>query len=432
MIKATRVGHTIVCFINNKMYQKTFLDEKELISNYELILNTSDEDPEEVANLKAIFEVPKTSEELKKEKEAKDLQDSIEERKDLIQWMEDIKNLGDEHFEVKGISLYMKGISISVPEFLAKEFAKRRENEEDLKSLINFWRLLALNPDPRCREDLYKFLINNHMVVTPSGYFLAYRNANVKKSSENRELEEFINAQIIKIKGWKKSPNKYSVLELIEDAENKNAEKYLIKENTLISKWFSKGNEHYRTIGNLQEMYDKIDTNSLNKTIYTDAHSGSTTIIIGQPVSIDRSECDADPDRTCSKGLHLGSTNFMSKGYFGSVGLICLCNPMHVVAVPYTDGQKLRTSEYLPIGIAEYDGEGKIIPIESDTFEYDYAEHTEEQIEKMLAKTRFESLKEHQILPLEITKEALKNILEGVTASIEDMKKVINNRVNKV
>jgi len=431
MIKATRVGHTIVCFINNKMYQKTFLDEKELISNYELILNTSDEDPEEIANLKAIFEIPKTSEELEIEKKVEEINRNAEERKDLLQWMEDIKNLGDEHFEVKGISLYMKGIPISVPEFLAKEFAKRRENEEDLKSLINFWRLLALNPDPRCREDLYKFLINNHMVVTPSGYFLAYRNANVKKASNNRILEEFVAAQIIKIKGWKKSPKNYIIFQHLDSNELE------CKAFQIIDKWFDSENikrSDYKELGNLQDLSDEFNENihELGQTIYTDAHSGSTTIIIGQPVTIDRNECDADPDRTCSRGLHLGSTNFMSRNYFGSVGLVCLCNPMHVVAVPYTDGQKLRTSEYLPIGIAEYEKQGKIIPIESATFEYDYATHTEEQLTDMLSKARFESLKEHKILPLEITQKQLDEILKGFSESVDDMREIINNRVNKV
>jgi len=429
MIKSTRVGQTVICFVNGKMYQKTFNTDAELLQVYELALNTDEDNQNELDKLIALFEPGKTQEEVRQEEEFEQMKKDREASKELLEWMEDIKNLGDEHFEVKGISLYMKGINISIPEFLAREFAQRRENEEDLQSLINFWRLLALNPDPRCREDLYKFLINNHMVVTPSGYFLAYRNANVKRNSQSNELYEFVNAQWAKVKGWKKSPKSYVVLEKVEGE----GDNYLIKSDGLLSKWFDRGNKNYDTIGNLEDMYQKFQNDDESgKTVYTDAHSGSTTIIIGQPVSIPRSECDADPDVTCSRGLHLGSTNFMSKNYFGSVGLVCLCNPMHVVAVPYSGGQKLRTTEYLPIGIAEYNEEGRIIPIESETFEYDYAEHTEEQLEEMINSARFESLKEHKILPLEIKLEDLRMIADDFSVSMDEMKKVVQSRTVKV
>lgn len=428
MIKATRVGYTIVCFINAKMYQKTFNSDSEVLAVYEQALNTDSADEDEVNSLVSLFEAPKTAEEREIELEYERLKEEQESRKELLEWMDEIKSLGDPDFEVRGVSLYMKGIGISIPEFLAREFAERRDCVEDRQSLINFWRLLSLNPDPRCREDLYKFLINNKMVVTPSGYFLAYRNANVKHDSNSRDLFEFVNKEWAKIKGWKKSPKNYSVLEKVEGE----GPLYMVKSDGLLTKWFSKGNENYDSIGNLEDMYDDFKNSDYDKVVYTDAHSGSTTIIIGQPVSIPRSECDADPDRTCSRGLHLGSTNFMSVGYFGQVGLICLCNPMNVVAVPYTDGQKLRTSEYLPIGIAEYDEEGSIVPVESATFEYDYAEHTEEQLECLLSEARFESLKEHKILPLEMTFEDFRGIVDDFSVEMEEMKKVIDSRIVKV
>lgn len=43
--------------------------------------------------------------------------------------------------------------------------------------------------------------------------------------------------------------------------------------------------------------------------------------------------------------------------------MVCLCNPAKVVSVPYQDDYgKLRTCEYLPIALAEYDDNGKVIP----------------------------------------------------------------------
>ena len=107
---------------------------------------------------------------------------------------------------------------------------------------------------------------------------------------------------------------------------------------------------------------------------------------------------------------------------------------MHVVAVPYSGGQKLRTSEYLPIGIAEYNDSGSIIPVETATFEYDYAEHTQEQLDELVEESayNFESLKEHQILPKEIDLESFKKVVGLLAVSLEEMNTVIQNRIHNV
>lgn len=431
MIKATRINNTVICVIEEKLFQKSFETQEEIMSVYEQALNTDERDPEEIESLKKIFNPGLSPEEAKIEKENKRIKEEneaeikeAEKSKELFEWMEDIKNLGDEHFRVEGLKLYMKGIDITIPEFLAREFAERRANDEDLKSLQNFWRLCALNPDPRCREDLYKFLINNNMVVTPSGYFLAYRNADVKQIG-NQELNEFVGRMYAKIKNWKKAPRNYDVYEdQFEEYHNIEIKKY---------DSFELKNEdlHLTLVGNLQKLYDRI-ADGEEGTIYTDNWTGTTEIKVGTPVQQDRKECDANPDQTCSRGLHLGNVNFMSKGSFGQVGLICLCNPMNVVAVPYSGGQKLRTCEYLPIGIAEYNDEtGKIIPIETATFEYEYAEHTEEELLKMLQTASFESLKEHEIVPKELRLQNFKSIVSDFVELTKEINEQVKSRVIK-
>jgi hypothetical protein len=415
MIRTMRVGMTVVCSIREKLYKKTFNSDDEMIALYEQALNTDENDPDDLAALILAMTPPKTDDEIK-------LEAAVEEEKeqlDLIAWMESLKDLNDPHFEVVGTKLYMKGINITIPEFLAAEFARRRNDEEDVTALMNFWRRCALNPDPRCREDLYKFLINTKMTVTPSGYFVAYRNANIK-SEGDRALNEFVATQYAKIKAHKKGPRNFDVY-IDEDDD------YLIihtsKEDI---------DEELCFVGNLQKLYEDLGDGSENQTVYTDAHSRTTTIIIGKPVKIDRSDCDANPDRTCSKGLHLGSTNFMTRGYFGSVGLICLCDPMDVVAVPYSDGQKLRTSEYLPIAVAEYGDDDRIIPVDTATFEYDYAKYDQEELEEMLKNTNLESLKEHDIIPKEISLIALRLAISGLRESLDEMTQVVKERNQNV
>lgn len=68
--------------------------------------------------------------------------------------------------------------------------------------------------------------------------------------------------------------------------------------------------------------------------IYTDAHSGTTKISIGHRVSIPRNKCDSNPNELCSKGLHLGGSKWLEENYYGNTGLVCICNPCDVVAVP--------------------------------------------------------------------------------------------------
>jgi hypothetical protein len=73
MIKATRVGNTLICVIGQKMYQKTVDSDTELMAIYEQALNTDENDSAEMQCLLAFFAPPKTSEEIRVEKEIKEL-----------------------------------------------------------------------------------------------------------------------------------------------------------------------------------------------------------------------------------------------------------------------------------------------------------------------------------------------------------------------
>lgn len=108
--------------------------------------------------------------------------------------------------------------------------------------------------------------------------------------------------------------------------------------------------------------------------VWTDAHSHTTTIKIGEVVTMPRKKCDSDSDVTCSRGLHLGARTWLKQNYYGSQGLVCLCNPADVVAVPKLDHYgKLRTCAYLPIEKAQFDKEGDVIPFEAkDGFDCGY------------------------------------------------------------
>ncbi|TXG83883.1 MAG: hypothetical protein E6R13_03535 [Spirochaetes bacterium] len=415
MIKSKRVGNTVICVIGDKLYQKNFNSNEELIDVYEKLMNVSESNEEELNSIKKIFAPELTQQEEELENKKKQLEKEIENQKSLIDWLKEIEQNGDEHFELEGTKLYMKGIKITVPEFLATEFVRRRENKEDFQSLINFWRLLALNNDPRCRENLFTFLSKHDLTITNTGYFVAYRNVDIFEEG-NKELNDFVAEQWLKIKTWKKKPSNYVV------CKNEGGYKVYL-EHQVTTDLFT------QVVGNLEDLYSN---KSEGGTIYTDHHTGTFRIKIGEMVSMPKEDCNASQNETCSRGLHVANSSWLSQNYFGQQGIVCLVNPMHVVSVPYSEAGKLRCHKYLPIGLANYDENGKIIPIETKTFEYDFCENTEAEIQEMLNTSTLEQLKEHEIIPKELDLESLKNIHTKTKITLEDMNRIISNKVIKV
>lgn len=119
--------------------------------------------------------------------------------------------------------------------------------------------------------------------------------------------------------------------------------------------------------------YRNVDTTK-EKGVYTDHHSHSTRIKIGEMVTLPREKCDCDSNNECSKGLHCASVKWLKKNYFGNVGLACLVNPADVVAVPHnSEYGKLRTCAYLPMDIIHYDETSNVIPLDvEDGFDCSY------------------------------------------------------------
>jgi len=72
----------------------------------------------------------------------------------------------------------------------------------------------------------------------------------------------------------------------------------------------------------------------------------------GHEIRVDRSEVDDDSDESCSNGLHVGSLHYASG--WATTLLAVSVQPKDVVAVPrYSDGAKMRTCAYIPLGIQQ-------------------------------------------------------------------------------
>ena len=220
-------------------------------------------------------------------------QKSIESHNNALTLIEKIQK--SKLLSMRGDVVYWEEVScLSVPEELAKAIIKAEEEHNELKisTYRNFWTLMSLNPDERCRKNLFWFLQKYGMTISRCGFFVGYRNVD-KTEEEN---------------------------------------------------------------------------------VFTDHHSHTFKIRIGEMVTMDRDKCDTVQENTCSTGLHIGGRGWLKKNYYGDTGLACLINPADVVAVPpYDDYGKLRTCAYLPMDIIHYDETSNVIPLDvEDGFDCSY------------------------------------------------------------
>jgi len=290
---------------------------------------------------------------------------------------------------------FLAGFNTPIPATLLDVIKEYHENNYPLDAIINFWKLLMINPDKRVRTSLFDFIKTHDFVLTSKGYMLVYKAVYVKgkedETPQKLAFDEYVSNQYLTVKSkWKCAPNKYVVY------INPVGEYCITKIETAES-WDEK-EKKIEIIGKLGDLYASIILNEnkndgAEKGIeYTDCYSQSMTIRLGEPTSIERVLCDSDPAYDCSNGLHVGATGYVQKYGGGNRPIIvCLVNPANVVAVPHADHSKMRVSEYFPIGRATYEN-GKIEIVEQKYFEDDYCNYEIAELENQIAKVKAEEL----------------------------------------
>lgn len=274
----------------------------------------------------------------------------IKKAKDLVK-LSKIVVLEDGKFTIPSIS------NVSMPKYLVKKLvtAELNNDSDAIEGYKNFWTLTCQNPNKQARNNLLWFLDTHGFKILKSGLFVAYRNAISKKEDPlfSDEEVEIILKYIHNItKVQKKSLSKY----------------YLIKVDgeIVITK-------ECPTEGTLSLLDIRNRLRGRKTTSYTDNYTKTMHIELGVPVKIDRSLCDEDSTISCSAGLHLAKKDWEGLGSFGNVTLMCLCNPVNVVAVPKegTYG-KIRTCEYFPVKEVEKDENGNTVEDLRDGEELNY------------------------------------------------------------
>jgi len=197
--------------------------------------------------------------------------------------------------------------------YLSSKLMEFMEENIPLDYLVEFWKNCMLNPDQAAIDELFEFLEANNYPITFDGYFIGYKK--VTSFKENTYNSEFDGLRL--------------------DSKN----------NVRGPKGHFVGNP-------LRQKYIDYLENNLEAQ-FVDSHSKQIKQSIGDTVSMDRTLCDTDRNRTCSTGLHVGSYAY-SKSFSGDNFIYVKVNPMHVTAVPKEYGNgKLRCCEYTIVGFAE-------------------------------------------------------------------------------
>lgn len=356
-VQAIKIGNTINLSINGKLQKKICKDSNEADRLFKLILIAKENPTEEnITNIWAI------------------INEKI--RVALVAGLETNLDTGE---------VFLEGFNTPIPNTLVEIIKEYHENNYPLDAILNFWKLLMINPDKRIRDRLFYFIQTHDFSLTDKGYMVVYK-AVYFKNDEKRDisLEDFVSKQYLHVKkDWKCSPNKYVVYKTISDGS------FAITKLKTVESWDEK-ERGIEILGKLGELFDVLfEPNEKEKDIvYTDMYTRKMNIIVGKPVKMPRTECDSDPANECSYGLHVGATSYVERfGHSKGAVLVCLVNPANVVAVPNYDHSKIRVSEYFPFAVANYEN-GKIDIVEQPYYEMDYCAYEYNELNNLIEKVK--------------------------------------------
>ncbi len=338
--------------------------------------------------------------------------------------LEKLKTINDFIVKEDG-SVYLKGISRSLPQILVEEFLTIigtydnlgwipggindcLQSNESYQALKRFFMWCCLNPRAEVAHELYRFLKENSFRITKQGFFVALRN--VVSLCDDTELVDFVSNSYNKIKAiWKKDPSQYTVV-------RKDGQLSLVTDVVNFEGFVE---------GNLTQLYLNLPEMRNNR--YTDDWTKTFDIRVGRPVSMPMNDCNWSTQDCAAAGLHFTADQIHYVGC-GDTSMLILINPMKVVGIGQHKG---RCYEYLPLMTVPREEATKILhDLDFDTLELDdqYAiRELEGLADRAQAGFVVESRKYTFNIP-NISQAEIRNI----ALSLDDMRSEIRNRVSSI
>jgi hypothetical protein len=331
-------------------------------------------------------------------------------------------------FVVDGYTVYLKGISRSLPQILVEEFLaiigaysemgisndeieKSLPYNESYQGLKRFFMWCCLNPRAEVAHELYRFLEENSFRITKQGFFVALRN--VVSLCDDTALVDFVSNSYNKIKAiWKKDPSNFNVW---RDSNN-----FLHLQDFNYQPSVDMTN-----VGNLTDLYLELPQMKSNR--YTDAWTKTFDIRVGVPVNMPMSDCNWSTQDCAAAGLHFTADHINYVGC-GDTSMLILINPMKVVGIGEYKG---RCYEYLPLMTVPTEESTTILhDLNFDTLELD-DQYAVRELQTLVERTQAGFVAESRKYDFNIPNISIAEI-KGITASLEEMYSEIVDRVKSI
>lgn len=338
--------------------------------------------------------------------------------------LEKLKTINDFTVNQDG-SVYLKGISRSLPQILVEEFLTiigsydnlgwlpgnindHLQHNESYQALKRFFMWCCLNPRAEVAHELYRFLKENSFRITKQGFFVALRN--VVSLCDDTELVDFVSNSYNKIKAiWKRDPNNY----------------YVVRTNGQLSLVTDIVNYEGVVEGKLTQLY--LDLPEMRNNRYTDDWTKTFDIRVGRPVSMPMNECNWSTQDCAAAGLHFTSDQIHYVGC-GDTSMLILINPMKVVGIGQHKG---RCYEYLPLMTVPREEATKILhDLDFDTLELD-DQYAIRELEGLADRAQAGFVAESRKYTFNIPNISQAEI-RNIALSLDDMRAEIRNRVSSI
>jgi hypothetical protein len=297
-------------------------------------------------------------------------------------------------------NFFLGGYNTPIPDPLKDLILEYQEEGFDTEPLVNFWEKLLLNPNEQVRENLMEFIRRYGITITDEGYILTYKVVRTKQENTyDEDLAGFVATEYVKRKNWGKNPADYYVYDLdveITLPNNHTAGPGLYvstMEEMPLAFWDEEDDQASLAVGpinDLESLHENIDElqRGPERTVYTDKYSGTKDYRLGEVHGEPREECDPDPARACSTGLHTGAKEYVDwySSYRDDEAIMaCLTSPEKVVCVPEDhDFAKIRQSEFFALGLMEQEEDGHWSQLDDAYFQEDYNEYDREELQRRL------------------------------------------------
>lgn len=171
---------------------------------------------------------------------------------------------------------------ISIPKDIVRQILKAEKSgdKKQINKWVNFWTFVSMNPNEAVRDNIFWFLNKWDIQITDSGLIRAYRNVDIYQEANRKYNTQFIKNVI----------NSYYKEKYVN---NNNPENIIYSEGK-----------------SLEFYYNDIMNEGNDTPIYTDHHSHTFRIKLGQPVKMPREETDQDSTVSCSCGSMCGPVNW--------------------------------------------------------------------------------------------------------------------------